>query len=160
MQDTKSQDLKICSRCKVEKTLDDYGMRLGKKQAACRECINNAQKINYQGNKKYWLDMNRRNRANNRDRYNEEKSKHSCGKCGVKYPNYVMDYDHIDPSTKRMNISKMMGYSWSVILEEISKCELLCANCHRIKTYETVNRQKQHRITTDYRIPRPKCSDG
>ena len=89
MQGTKSQDLKICSRCKVEKTLDDYGMRLGKKQAACRECINNAQKINYQGNKKYWLDMNRRNRANNRDRYNEEKSKHSCGKCGVSFLDLV-----------------------------------------------------------------------
>jgi hypothetical protein len=56
----------------------------------------------------------------------------ACVLCGYdKHPG-VLDFHHLDPSTKRFGISSG-GYSrsWARILEEISKCILVCANCHR-----------------------------
>lgn len=47
----------------------------------------------------------------------------------------VLDFDHI--KDKKYNISRMVhdGFSWKAILKEIQKCEVVCANCHRIRTY-------------------------
>ena len=61
-----------------------------------------------------------------------------CMDCGVQYPHYVMDFDHRDRGTKLTNISRMVSfhsYSKDKILAEIDKCDLVCANCHRIRTY-------------------------
>ena len=69
--------------------------------------------------------------------YIRELKKDPCMDCGKKYPYYVMDFDHIDPSTKLNTISKMILCSSSLkkIMEEINKCEVVCSNCHRIRTY-------------------------
>lgn len=58
--------------------------------------------------------------------------------CGKKYPPYVMDFDHRDRRTKIAGINQMINlhsYSKDKILIEINKCDLVCANCHRIRTY-------------------------
>ena len=50
----------------------------------------------------------------------------------------MFDFHHTDPSTKVANISNlcMDKRKDSIILNEISKCILLCANCHRLETIE------------------------
>ena len=51
----------------------------------------------------------------------------------------MLELDHIDPDTKTYNVSKMvssMHFSLDRIKVEIRKCQVLCANCHRIKTLE------------------------
>ena len=55
-----------------------------------------------------------------------------CSKCGYnKYPE-VLEFHHKNPSQKDFNISsKGHSRSWSKVREEIAKCDLLCANCHR-----------------------------
>ena len=58
-----------------------------------------------------------------------------CMDCGVKYPHYVMDFDHRDPETKTKNISRMLTTSVKTIMDEVAKCDLVCANCHRERTY-------------------------
>ena len=61
-----------------------------------------------------------------------------CMDCGVQYPHYVMDFDHRDRKLKLTSINRMVNfhsYSKKKILEEIEKCDLVCANCHRIRTY-------------------------
>lgn len=61
-----------------------------------------------------------------------------CIDCGVKYPHYVMDFDHRDRNTKLASINKMINfhsYAKKKILKETEKCDLVCANCHRIRTY-------------------------
>ncbi len=52
--------------------------------------------------------------------------------CGEDTP-VCLDFHHVDPSTKLMEVSLMpnLGYSIKRILEEIAKCDLMCANCHR-----------------------------
>ncbi len=60
-----------------------------------------------------------------------------CGDCGRYLPPYVMDFDHRSGETKIGNISRLIGdgRSLTVIQTEIDKCDLVCANCHRIRTH-------------------------
>jgi hypothetical protein len=55
-----------------------------------------------------------------------------CGRCNQKFPAVCMDWHHRDKSTKSFTISKQVTRSAAKILAEIAKCDLLCANCHRI----------------------------
>lgn len=58
---------------------------------------------------------------------------HSCVDCGESDP-IVLEFDHVT-GTKKFEISKGMSiYTLSRIIEEINKCEIRCANCHRRKT--------------------------
>lgn len=61
-----------------------------------------------------------------------------CVDCGVSDP-VILEFDHLDPATKVNNISNMMSCSWSVILTEINKCDIVCANCHRRRTAKNYN---------------------
>lgn len=57
----------------------------------------------------------------------------SCKKCNAtnKYFGFF-DFHHIDPSKKESSISSMMGHkNWEKMETELSKCEVLCPNCHR-----------------------------
>ena len=62
-------------------------------------------------------------------------SVHHCVQCGEADP-VTLEFDHLDPAKKRFNISH--GIQNTVLLEilikEINKCQILCANCHRKKT--------------------------
>jgi hypothetical protein len=60
-----------------------------------------------------------------------------CMDCGVSYPYYVMDFDHRDPATKEFNISRAVGHGYSLarFVAELDKCDVVCANCHRERTY-------------------------
>ena len=62
-----------------------------------------------------------------------------CNDCGILYPYYIMDFDHVEDN-KVENISKMaQWYSIEEILVEIKKCEIVCSNCHRQRTYDRKN---------------------
>lgn len=56
----------------------------------------------------------------------------TCDRCGNSFPFCALDFHHRDPSEKDHKISAMLSGSWEKILQEISKCDLLCACCHRI----------------------------
>ena len=64
----------------------------------------------------------------------EIKESSGCIDCGEKN-HIVLDFDHL--SNKKYNISRMIhdGFSWKAIAKEIEKCEVVCANCHRIRTH-------------------------
>ena len=60
-----------------------------------------------------------------------------CVDCNQSYPPCVMDFDHIPGrGTKLFNIAEASRMRWDkqIIQEEIDKCELVCSNCHRIRT--------------------------
>ncbi len=59
-----------------------------------------------------------------------------CADCGVQYPPYVMDFDHTDPSTKINDVSFFASNGQEqLLIEELDKCEVVCANCHRERTF-------------------------
>lgn len=69
----------------------------------------------------------------------EQIKSHPCMDCGGLFPTCVMDFDHRDPTTKdrRFKSPGMMAArtSFSAYLAEIKKCDLVCANCHRVRTH-------------------------
>ena len=59
-----------------------------------------------------------------------------CMDCGIQYPPYVMDFDHRDPSQKKFTIATIGRHTIAELLDEISKCDVVCSNCHRIREHD------------------------
>ena len=59
-----------------------------------------------------------------------------CCDCGGVFEVCCMDFDHRVGTDKTYNIGSMFAHHYSVdiITAELSKCDLVCANCHRIRT--------------------------
>lgn len=56
-----------------------------------------------------------------------------CERCGLTSPYYsVFDFHHRNPEEKEADPGTLLHRSWEVVFNEINKCMLLCANCHRI----------------------------
>lgn len=68
-------------------------------------------------------------------RLNELKGQ-PCADCGICYLPYVMDFDHVhgDKIEEVCNLRRRL-VRWERIIAEIEKCEVVCANCHRTRTY-------------------------
>ncbi|MBT4005328.1 MAG: hypothetical protein HOF08_04805 [Candidatus Pacebacteria bacterium] len=123
--------------------LDEYDFNWkvkNKKRAThCRDCSRAYIKDHYQKNKKYYL-----KKAIKRNKDQKEKSldfiskylqSHSCVDCGEK-DILVLEFDHINRSEKKDGIGSIIRkrLSLDVLKEEVLKCEVRCANCHRRKT--------------------------
>lgn len=70
-------------------------------------------------------------------RYIVAAKKRPCLDCGKRFPTCCMDFDHRDPKEKCFSIG--VGYrsvSLDALIAEIAKCDLVCANCHRIRTHK------------------------
>lgn len=59
-----------------------------------------------------------------------------CADCGGTFEPYQMDFDHRDPATKSFDITtgRAMLMSRGRLLDEVAKCEIVCANCHAIRS--------------------------
>jgi hypothetical protein len=108
---------KLCVDCKEEKPLTDF-YRCGEggkaRRLMCKTCFNEQQ-------------GNRLNKLIS-DYYGGFK----CPECGFEGVPAQFDCHHMEPNSKFKAISKMRNYSEDKIIKELSKCQLLCANCHRI----------------------------
>lgn len=64
-----------------------------------------------------------------------------CFDCGRRYPPYVMDFDHVRGEKRytiggRRSDERLPGViSLSKLQEEVMKCDVVCSNCHRIRTF-------------------------
>lgn len=56
-----------------------------------------------------------------------------CKDCNQSFPPNVFDFHHRDPLIKEMTWVKMRLVSEKRLLAELDKCDLLCANCHRLR---------------------------
>lgn len=74
-------------------------------------------------------------RQENQSKVNAYKLEKGCIECGYKEHPVALDFDHLPGFTKVRDIAAMTrNFSWVKILEEINKCEIVCANHHRIRT--------------------------
>jgi hypothetical protein len=64
-----------------------------------------------------------------------------CVDCGGYFPAEAMDFDHVF-GTKVSNVSSLRTGSWDRVVKEIEKCDLVCANCHRIRTTKQKNKKE------------------
>lgn len=132
---------KICPGCGEERDVEkDFSWKYkdrGIRNTRCRFCQSQVSKQHYKNNKQSYLDRARAREPlvteDNRRKLTEYLSCHPCVDCG-ETDIRVLDFDHVK-GKKSGDISRMMniGYSWSTIEAEIAKCEVRCANCHRIR---------------------------
>lgn len=135
--------MKICSSCKQSKDLSCFSKKGNSLQSKCKDC----QKIYY---KKYYESVPKEKERilkKNIDRKNilkkwiaEIKENAKCADCGNSYPACAMDFDHIEDN-KDSSVSSMISSlrTKEDIAKEIEKCEIVCANCHRIRTRDRLN---------------------
>ena len=135
---------KICPGCGEERDIEqDFRWKYkdrGIRQRWCKYCQAVANKEHYRNNKQSYLERalirNTRVNAENKQLLYTYLSEHPCVDCGETDVR-VLEFDHIR-GTKSTNIARLLNnaVSWFTIEKEISKCEVRCANCHRIKTNE------------------------
>ena len=66
------------------------------------------------------------------------KTSRGCSKCGYNAHPAALDFNHLDPTTKSFSVAEAFRNQCGreKIFNEIAKCEVMCANCHRVHTYE------------------------
>ncbi len=71
-----------------------------------------------------------------------------CHDCGERFPSHQMDFDHRDPSTKSFVITsgRAMLMSRERLLSEVAKCDVVCANCHRLRTVAAERARQAERV--------------
>ena len=120
---------RLCGICK------EYPAKDQKRGGYCIECHRAASRKNYRENKdRYYAQAKKREKELD-ELIIRHKSK-PCADCGIQYPPYVMDFDHLDGDTKEFGICHMRRrrMAFDKIEAEIAKCEVVCANCHRERT--------------------------
>lgn len=143
-------DSKVCSKCGLSKSLLEFYIRKkhreGEYYERCKECFKERGRKYYHSNHERQLKLanlrNRRTKDKRRILLAELKDR-PCADCGKKYPPWVMDFDHREDELKIGSISRLTFWSKSKfdkILLEINKCDLVCANCHRQRTYDRIHR--------------------
>ena len=115
-----------------------YGCRCPKCLEAgrqhCRDYYNKLPKEQKELKNQKHLENLAKRRAEIQEHVNSLKTK-ACLDCGHTFPPVCMDFDHVKGS-KSFNIARAVGTARNLnrILKEIAKCEVVCSNCHRIRT--------------------------
>lgn len=136
--------MKQCSACKETKELSKFNNKSAShdgKQSICRECNKERSKRYYRENrekhKQVALENKRKYRSENNRRVWEILEASSCVDCGNDNPR-VLEFDHI-AGNKEGDVGRMLcsNVGWTRIKKEIEKCEIVCANCHRMRTQDS-----------------------
>lgn len=99
--------------------------------AACRR--------HYEKNRDVSRARTQKNRAALKAWVDEQKRK-PCMDCGGTFPTVCMDFDHRPGEGKVGNISRLIANAGpNAVRAEIAKCDLVCANCHRIRTASRIS---------------------
>lgn len=100
----------------------------------CRTCGIKG-KTHFYSNAKYQCKKcwNQRTYKSGIDKVNKLKSEFGgrCGRCGYDKCLGALEFHHIEPTVKEFTLGHRRGLSEEALRIELSKCELVCANCHR-----------------------------
>lgn len=133
-----SMDLKACTKCKVDRPIDFFSRKSGNtRHSWCKECYRAYHRSHYRADPKSYQQQAAARKKRIQLTVRALKDMQPCVDCGVAYPWYVMQFDHLPSSTKLGHVSVMSrdGTSEIRLKEEIAKCEIVCANCHATRTH-------------------------
>lgn len=132
--------MKKCNRCNGTKSLSEFYKNKTKSDGhgtRCKACMSAYGKAWYSKNaeeqKKNTAARNKVTRKADRSWINSLKIAKGCADCGYDERAVALDFDHVR-GEKLCNVGEMVGRSRERIQEEMDKCEVVCANCHRIRT--------------------------
>ena len=116
-----------CRKCGQYKRLKAFYIgSKGKPGPDCRRCLSKTY------NRRYYA---------NRDFIVEYKLARGCADCGFNGHPSALEFDHLPQFEKHEAISRLVLGNRGPLEAEIAKCEVVCANCHRIRTAE---RRQEH----------------
>ena len=139
--------MKTCRACNKEKPEEAYNWRnkaKGKRNPTCRECMRNYLKNHYYNNVTYYVEKaERQEQKYRRETYQKifaYLTEHPCVDCGENDP-LVLEFDHMIREDKLAEVSTLISHQrpWRIVFNEIQKCQVRCANCHRRKTAREQN---------------------
>lgn len=133
---------KKCAGCKEVKEASLFPVvskRTGKVSSYCLIC-KRQNWLNWKNNLNkeqlaHYAKYKRNKRLENKE-YFIEQFGNKCADCNLTYPSCAYDFHHSDPKTKDIEPGLLFARSRSVIAAELSKCVMLCANCHRIRHWK------------------------
>ena len=151
---------KLCVLCSKQFTIEGRNTRQTYCSASCRR------KRWQRENKEYGINKTRKFRENNpgylgpkrqamADKITSIKESVPCKDCNQYFPACCMEFDHIS-TNKHAEIGLMVarGRSWDDVEMEMRKCEIVCANCHRIRTRDSGSKAWTRKTLEKDEIPK------
>lgn len=129
---------KACNHCGETKPLSEFNRQSNKTDGhrnTCRPCSKQANRDLYQENRDRYYETAVRYRDELLRRVRDLKDV-PCADCGLRFDPVCMDFDHLPGQPKVKSIARMVQsrVAWEKIEAEIAKCEVVCSNCHRLRT--------------------------
>lgn len=175
-ENSKYHHFKICRTCKQRKRLADYPLQPHWRKyrpkdphrylADCKECTTKKRRAkngaktdpNFKPDRKpkpkkkfSQVEYQRQTRMETRIHVLQYLAQKGCECCGERDPR-LLEFDHRDPSKKKTTVSRLVGngMSWTsgVLRNEILKCRVICANCHRLHTVTQQQYYSQPEVQT------------
>lgn len=128
---------KVCCKCRETKDITSFHQAKTRKDGlhpVCKLCRKIEHAEYYIRNKKRVILRTQKSRQRTNKIVLEYLQTHPCIDCGEKDIR-CLDFDHVR-GTKEACIAELRGAATKTIIDEISKCEVRCANCHRKKTFK------------------------
>ena len=122
----------------MAKPSDEFHRFRSAHQAWCKTCRRAYDSEYWRRTRLERVRQHRKRRNELREWYRELKEGEPCTDCGGVFHHAAMQWDHLPGLTKTREVSNMVlrGFRRGTILEEIAKCELVCANCHAVRTFD------------------------
>ena len=126
---------KVCSKCKVEKSIDEFHARNHKlssgTNAYCKNCAGVLARAHYHKNKQATKNRNKNTAIYCSDFVNNIKSINGCCICPENDVS-CLDFHHLSSDDKESDVSRLTHSRLKIkLIAEIKKCSVLCSNCHR-----------------------------
>lgn len=155
-----------CSQCRKiteERMFATYRDKNGisRRRGICKECRGSYALTNFEELKAWRKNYNQNNKTLKRQKdtarraliraiVDKIKTTTPCADCGGYFPAVAMDFDHLGPKIKSVSSFVSGAYKIDLILQEIEKCEVVCACCHRVRTH---TKKHNHAPTKNQRNP-------
>ena len=133
-------ETKFCSKCNQDKSLQEFYIYKAKPRNWCKSCWlergKNISQQHYLKNKEIYSKRNRAVDKKLKEYVRNSKENQKCIDCGRKYRYWMLDFDHRPNTEKLCELSHCFYLSTiEKVQAEIDKCDLVCTNCHRDRTY-------------------------
>ncbi len=135
--------MKTCAKCKLEKPFKDFSKKGSGLHAYCKQCV----RVYFA----HYYEKNRKSQCTRK--FIRQKGERQaildfilwlksvpCIDCGNTYNTWQMQFDHVR-GEKKFNLGAIPGKdtTFDMVVDEVLKCEIVCANCHAHRTYMRSN---------------------